>query len=99
MRKEYDFSAGVKGKHHRAFVEGKKLGNGAEKGTDQVDAEIKHKRIGFLSGQLLVPDDYDRMLQAEIEEIFTQEGEGVCSLFCLFRFGVHTYLSDMCGKV
>jgi prevent-host-death family protein len=28
------------------------------------------KRIGFLAGQISVPDDFDRMGQAEIERLF-----------------------------
>jgi prevent-host-death family protein len=29
------------------------------------------KRLGFMAGQLSVPDDFDRMGEAEIERIFT----------------------------
>jgi prevent-host-death family protein len=29
------------------------------------------KRLGFMSGQISVPDDFDRMGQEEIERIFT----------------------------
>lgn len=29
------------------------------------------KRLGFLEGQISVPDDFDRMGQAEIEQLFT----------------------------
>jgi prevent-host-death family protein len=28
------------------------------------------KRLGFMAGQIAVPDDFDRMGQAEIEELF-----------------------------
>ena len=28
------------------------------------------RRIGFLAGQVVVPDDFDRMGQAEIEQLF-----------------------------
>ena len=28
------------------------------------------RRLGFLEGQILVPDDFDRMGSAEIEELF-----------------------------
>jgi prevent-host-death family protein len=28
------------------------------------------KRLGFLQGQLLVPDDFDRMGEGEIEQLF-----------------------------
>jgi prevent-host-death family protein len=29
------------------------------------------KRLGFMAGQILVPDDFDRMGQQEIERLFT----------------------------
>lgn len=29
------------------------------------------RRIGFLSGEISVPDDFDRMVNAEIEHMFT----------------------------
>ena len=29
------------------------------------------KRLGFMAGQISVPDDFDRMAQEEIERIFT----------------------------
>ena len=29
------------------------------------------KRLGFMTGQISVPDDFDRMGEAEIERIFT----------------------------
>lgn len=32
-------------------------------------AEIK--RLGFMAGQITVPDDFDRMGQAEVESIFS----------------------------
>jgi prevent-host-death family protein len=28
------------------------------------------RRLGFLAGQIVVPDDFDRMAQGEIEEMF-----------------------------
>jgi prevent-host-death family protein len=34
-----------------------------------VGTEIK--RLGFLSGQIFVPDDFDRMNEEEIEQMFT----------------------------
>jgi prevent-host-death family protein len=30
----------------------------------------QHKRLGFLQGQLSVPDDFDRMGHTEIEQLF-----------------------------
>ncbi len=33
-------------------------------------AAAQAKRIGFLAGQIDVPDDFDRMGQAEIERLF-----------------------------
>jgi prevent-host-death family protein len=37
-----------------------------------LDAPAKRKvrRLGFLKGQLKVPDDFDTMMQEEIEELF-----------------------------
>jgi prevent-host-death family protein len=37
--------------------------------VDAPDASAP-KRIGFLAGQISVPDDFDTMCQAEIEEMF-----------------------------
>jgi prevent-host-death family protein len=34
-----------------------------------IGAEVK--RLGFLAGQISVPDDFDRMGEAEIERMFT----------------------------
>ena len=34
------------------------------------------KRLGFLAGQIAVPDDFDRMGEAEIERIFMDERSG-----------------------
>lgn len=31
------------------------------------------KRVGFLAGQITVPDDFDRMYEAEIAHLFGQE--------------------------
>jgi prevent-host-death family protein len=33
-------------------------------------APAKKKRLGFMSGQFTVPDDFDRMGQKEIEQMF-----------------------------
>ncbi|MEM8998587.1 MAG: type II toxin-antitoxin system prevent-host-death family antitoxin [Acidobacteriota bacterium] len=35
-----------------------------------VDAPAKKPRLGFLAGQLSVPDDFDRMGEAEISSLF-----------------------------
>lgn len=35
------------------------------------------QRIGFMAGQLSVPDDFDTMCRAEIEELFCGEGKAV----------------------
>jgi len=35
-----------------------------------VAAENKLKRVGFLSGQIEIPDDFDQMGQEEITEMF-----------------------------
>lgn len=34
------------------------------------------RRIGFMKGQFKVPDDFDTMMQKEIEEMFYGSGEG-----------------------
>jgi prevent-host-death family protein len=34
------------------------------------------RRIGFMTGQIKVPRDFDRMGSTEIEEIFHRNGEG-----------------------
>lgn len=33
-------------------------------------SETKPRRLGFLAGQISVPDDFDTMFQKEIEEMF-----------------------------
>ncbi|MBS0328181.1 MAG: type II toxin-antitoxin system prevent-host-death family antitoxin [Proteobacteria bacterium] len=33
---------------------------------------VDQRRIGFLRGRIEVPDDFDRMGSAEIEQLFTQ---------------------------
>jgi prevent-host-death family protein len=35
-----------------------------------VDAPTRVSRLGFMSGQIKVPDDFDRMGSAEIEQLF-----------------------------
>jgi len=34
------------------------------------------RRLGFMAGQISVPDDFDRMGQEEIERIFGEETPG-----------------------
>jgi prevent-host-death family protein len=43
-----------------------------------VDAPVpkKVKRLGFMSGQIAIPEDFDAMGSAEIEQIFEGEDEG-----------------------
>lgn len=35
-----------------------------------VDAPMKVRRLGFMAGEIVVPDDFDGMGSAEIEELF-----------------------------
>lgn len=35
-----------------------------------VDAPATPQRLGFLTGEIAVPDDFDRMFEAEIEVMF-----------------------------
>lgn len=35
-----------------------------------VPEQKQQKRLGFMAGQISVPDDFDRMCSAEIEQIF-----------------------------
>lgn len=35
-----------------------------------LDAPSKPQRLGFLAGEIAVPDDFDRMAEAEIEALF-----------------------------
>jgi len=35
-----------------------------------VEPPVRKSRIGFLEGQFLIPDDFDRMFDKEIEELF-----------------------------
>ena len=37
---------------------------------DAAAEQPKKRRLGFLQGQLKVPDDFDTMMQEEIEELF-----------------------------
>jgi prevent-host-death family protein len=43
-----------------------------------VDAPVpkKVKRLGFMSGQIAIPEDFDAMGRVEIEQIFEGEDEG-----------------------
>ena len=43
-----------------------------------VDAPVPKKvqRLGFMSGQMAIPEDFDAMGRAEIEQIFEGEDEG-----------------------
>jgi prevent-host-death family protein len=43
-----------------------------------VDAPVPKKvqRLGFMSGQIGIPEDFDAMGRAEIEQIFEGEDEG-----------------------
>jgi prevent-host-death family protein len=36
-----------------------------------LDAPVAQRRLGFLVGEIKVPDDFDRMGAAEIEDLFT----------------------------
>jgi prevent-host-death family protein len=40
-----------------------------------LDTPVSHeiKRLGFLSGELLIPDDFDRMGEDEINHLFNQQ--------------------------
>jgi prevent-host-death family protein len=35
-----------------------------------LDAPAKPQRLGFLTGEIAVPDDFDRMAESEIEALF-----------------------------
>ena len=39
-----------------------------------LDAPVAPRRLGFLAGQIAVPDDFDRMGDAEIAALFGSEG-------------------------
>ena len=39
-----------------------------------LDAPAVPRRLGFLSGEISVPDDFDRMGESEIEEMFGVAG-------------------------
>lgn len=38
-----------------------------------LDAPAKTRRIGFMAGQYTIPDDFDRMFEAEIEAVFNED--------------------------
>jgi prevent-host-death family protein len=38
-----------------------------------LDTPTKTRRVGFLAGQFTVPDDFDRMFEAEIEAMFNAD--------------------------
>jgi prevent-host-death family protein len=38
-----------------------------------LDAPVAPQRLGFLAGEIAVPDDFDRMGEAEIEALFQGE--------------------------
>jgi prevent-host-death family protein len=38
-----------------------------------LNAPESHQRLGFMVGQIAVPDDFDRMGEAEIESLFGNE--------------------------
>ena len=38
----------------------------------------QRRRLGFMAGQIAVPDDFDRMGSAEIERLFGGEACGCC---------------------
>lgn len=37
----------------------------------EASGQVKPKRTGFLNGQISVPDDFDRLGQTEIEQLFS----------------------------
>ena len=39
-----------------------------------VEAPQAPRRLGFMAGEIVVPDDFDRMGQAEIEALFGADG-------------------------
>lgn len=39
-----------------------------------IDAPPAPRRLGFMAGEIAVPDDFDRMGQAEIEALFGADG-------------------------
>jgi len=41
--------------------------------VEALHAEVRHRRIGFLAGEITVPDDFDRMGEKEIAELFGAE--------------------------
>ena len=57
----------VKGKPFIIAKAGKPLVRVTALNTPKVEPK---RRVGFMEGQILVPDDFDRMGSAEIEEMF-----------------------------
>ena len=47
--------------------------SGAESGESTADGTNVQRRLGFYSGQMTVPDDFDTMFQDEIEKMFFGE--------------------------
>lgn len=41
--------------------------------ADQPTVPLPRRRLGFLAGQITVPDDFDRMGEAEIHRLFGVE--------------------------
>ena len=39
----------------------------------ETQADKPHRRLGFLKGQITVPDDFDTMMADEIEKLFSDE--------------------------
>ena len=57
-----------------------------------LDAPAAPQRLGFLAGELTVPDDFDRMGEAEIAALFGPGAGSCCSTpsFCSGRPGSPT---------
>jgi prevent-host-death family protein len=41
-----------------------------------IEQPQRNSRIGFMRGEIKVPDDFDTMMQEEIEEMFYGTGDG-----------------------
>jgi prevent-host-death family protein len=50
-----------------------KAGKPLVKVTRLEAADKKNQRLGFMKGQIQVPDDFDRMASTEIEQLFVDE--------------------------
>ena len=50
-----------------------KAGKPLVKVTRLEEAENKRQRLGFMTGQMRVPEDFDRMASQEIEQLFGDE--------------------------